>query len=142
MKTMPLTRPVDFTLAVVLSPLDRYEWSKVLLARASFDGTLELLTLAWQRVLGYGRRELEGKPLSQLMWSNKPAAADVVATILDERNMAPVNMTMRCRDGVAKRFTLHRRFHRHANWMFIVAEEISGRRSSDQHVDRRASAIL
>src|SRR5205823_3811890 len=59
--------PVDFTLAVHVSPGDTYEWSKVLLARAHFNGTLELLTAAWERVLGYGRQEFTGKTLRQLM---------------------------------------------------------------------------
>jgi hypothetical protein len=42
-------RPDDFRLAVRTNPGDTYEWSKVLLARAHFDGTLELLTAAWGR---------------------------------------------------------------------------------------------
>lgn len=38
-----------------------YEMSKVLLATAGFDGTLQLLTSGWERVLGYGREEFKGK---------------------------------------------------------------------------------
>src|SRR6266850_7818909 len=78
MKTIPLTQPssypTDFTLAMHVSPGDTYEWSRVLLARAHFNGTLELLTAAWERVLGYGRQEFAGKTLRQLMGSGKPAA--------------------------------------------------------------------
>jgi len=64
-------RPGDFTLAVHVNSGDTYEWSKVLLARAHFNGTLEVLTAAWELVLGYGRHEFEGKTLSQFMGSNK-----------------------------------------------------------------------
>jgi len=55
--------PEDFQLAVRTNLGDTYEWSKVLLARAHFDGTLEFLTAAWGRMLGYGRQEFAGKTL-------------------------------------------------------------------------------
>ena len=116
-------RPRDFRLAVHVSAGDTYEWSKVLLARAHFDGTLELLTAAWELVLGYGRREFEGKTLSQLMGSNETHAADVVVAILDEHNMDPVDLTLRSRRGDAKRLRLHRRLDAYTHKVFIVAEE-------------------
>jgi hypothetical protein len=116
-------RPRDFTLAVHVSPGDTYEWSKVLLARAHFDGTLELLTAAWELVLGYGRHEFEGKKLSQLMGSHKTDAAGVVVAILDEHNMNPVDLTLRSRGGEARRLRLHRRLDAYAHKVFIVAEE-------------------
>lgn len=120
-------RPEDFTLAVRVSPGDTYEWSKVLLARAHFNGTLELLTAAWELVLGYGRHEFEGKTLSQLMGSNRRDAADVVVAILDERNMDPVDLTLRSRGGEAKRLRLHRRLDAYTRKVFILAEETSQR---------------
>jgi len=112
----------DLTLAVRVSPGDTYVWSKLLLARATFHGTLELLTAAWESVLGYGPEELKGKTLCQLMRPNETSASDAVAAILDERNMDPVEMTLRCRDGAAKRFRLHRRFDEYLRAMFILAE--------------------
>lgn len=122
---------MDFTLAVHVSPGDTYARSNVLLARADIDGTLELLTAAWERVLGYGRDEFKGKTLRQIIWSSKTAAADTVAAILDERNMDPVDLTVRCRGGEAKCFRLHRRLDAYAHKMFIVAEETPPSRSSD-----------
>src|SRR5690349_5328042 len=125
METNPLSKsssaPRDFRLAVHVSPGDTYEWSKVLLARASINGTFELLTAAWERLLGYGRQEFTGKTLGKLMKSGKAAAT--VAAILDHRNMDPVELTVRCRDGRPKRLRLHRRFDEYGNKMFIVAEE-------------------
>ena len=57
--------PSDFRLVFHDSLSDSYELSKVLLATADFDGTLQLLTSGWERVLGYGREELEGKTLAR-----------------------------------------------------------------------------
>jgi hypothetical protein len=94
-----------------------------MLARANFNGTLELLTAAWGRLLGYGRHEFEGKTLRQLMGSSKTAAADAVVAILDERNMNPVDLTVRSRAGEAKCLRLHRRLDAYADKVFILAEE-------------------
>jgi hypothetical protein len=115
------TCPADLTLAMHVTAGDTYEWSKVLLARAKFDGTMELLTAAWENTLGYGRQELAGKTLGKLMRSARPAA--VVAAILDERHCDPVDLTLRCRSGAAKRFTLHRRVDEYLRQVFIVAEQ-------------------
>jgi hypothetical protein len=95
----------------------------VLLARAHFHGTLELLTAAWERSLGYGRHELRGKTLCQLMGSHTKEAARAVAAILDEHSSDPVDLTLRCRGGEAKAMRLHRRFDAYERKMFIVAEE-------------------
>ena len=114
----------DFTLAVHVSPGDTYEWSKVMIARANAGGTLELLTAAWEKVLGYGRHEFEGKTLSQLMGSDRKVAANAVVAILDDRNTDPVDVTLRSRGGEAKRLRLHRRVDAYAHRVFIVAEEL------------------
>jgi PAS domain S-box-containing protein len=117
--------PDDFTLSMRIAPGDTYEWSRVLLARAYFDGKLELLTAAWERFLGYGRRELLGKTLRHVLWTDERARA-AVAAILDQRNMAPVDILLRCRDGREKALRLHRRYDPYERSMFIVAEESPG----------------
>jgi hypothetical protein len=115
--------PSDFTLAHHVTAGETYEWSTVLLAKAHFDGTLEFLTAAWERVLGYGRHEFNGKTLCHLMDYNKKAAARAVAAILDEDSMAPVDLTLRCRGGKSRSFKLHRRLDAYSRSVFIVAEE-------------------
>lgn len=128
MKTIQITQPSypdDLTLAVHVSPGNTYEWSKVLLARAHSSGTLELLTAAWEKFLGYGRQEFVGKTLRGLMRSSRTAAARTVAAILDERTMDPVDLTVRSQDGEAKCLRLHRRRDAFTRTMFIVAEEAS-----------------
>ncbi|HZM47178.1 MAG TPA: PAS domain-containing protein [Burkholderiales bacterium] len=99
-----------------------YHRSNVLLAKACFDGTLELLTAAWQRLLGYGHQEFSGKTLHQIMEPDRPVAA-VVAAIFDERNPAPVELKVRSSDGQCKCLKLHRRFDPYERTVFIVAEE-------------------
>jgi len=122
-RSRPAGFPGDFALIAHVAPGDTYEWSKVLLARAHFNGTLELLTAAWELALGYGRHEFHGKTLCHLMGSDKTAAADAVVAILDVQNMAPVDLTVRSRSGEAKRLTLHRRLDAYGDKIFIVAEE-------------------
>jgi len=117
--------PPDFRLVLHSSLRDSYEMSQVLLARAGFDGTLQLLTSGWERMLGYRRGEFDGRTLLQLMWSNQRSTAAAVAAILDELDMAPVDVRIRCRDGLAKGFRLHRRYDEPERLMYIVAEEIA-----------------
>ena len=115
--------PLDLKVSVHATPGDTYEWSKVLLARVSVGGTLELLTAAWEKVLGYGRRELQGATLCQLMGTSQAAAAEAVEAILDQADMSPVDLTLRSRAGDAKLLRLHRRLDAYANKIFILAEE-------------------
>ena len=114
--------PADFTLSVHVTPGDNFEWSKVLLARARFDGSFELLTSAWEQLLGYGRRELGGKTFAELLGSRRAAAA-AVGAILHKTSRAAVDLSMRGRDGATRSLRLHRRFDADDCIMFIVAEE-------------------
>jgi hypothetical protein len=115
--------PGDFRLVIHDSLSDSYEMSQVLLARASFDGALQLLTSGWERALGYGRGELNRKTLLELMWSHRGSAAAAVASILDRLNTGPVDLRVRCRNGLGKCFRLHRQYDRIEHMMYIVAEE-------------------
>jgi hypothetical protein len=117
------TIPADLKLAVRVSPGDTFEWSKVLLARANFTGKLELLTAAWERVLGYGRHEFDGKTLRELMACDEASAADAVEAILDEGNLRPVDLTVRTRAGEARCLRLHRRLDEYGHRIMILAEE-------------------
>jgi ABC-type dipeptide/oligopeptide/nickel transport system ATPase component len=112
-----------------------------LLARTHKNGTLELLTAAWERMLGYGRHEFEGKTLCQLMGSDKTAAAKAVVAILDERNMDPVDLTVRSRGGEAKTLRLHRRLDAYASRVMIVAEETSESLAPAVRAGRQTAAM-
>lgn len=117
--------PRDFRLVFHDSFSDSYELSKVLLASANFDGTLQLLTSGWERILGYGREELEGMTLGTLMGSDRLRAAAAVAAILDKLDMRAVDLRVRCRNGRGKCFRLNRLYDKREHMMYIVAEEVA-----------------
>src|SRR5256885_9540309 len=112
----------EMNLRVLASTGDTYEWSKVLLARAHSDGSLELLTGAWALALGYGREELSRKTLGELMGSSERAAA-LIAAILDDDGKETVEAKLRCRDAKHKHFQLHRRHDEYGQMVFIVAQQ-------------------
>jgi PAS domain S-box-containing protein len=113
----------------------------VLLATADANGTLQLLTSGWERVLGYGREELKGKTLADLLWSDRRGAARTVAAILDPLSMGPVELRVRCRSGLGKGLTLHRRYDRQEQMVYIVAEETPNKPTAGtrEHAERRAA---
>jgi len=131
--------PSDFSLVFHDSLSESYELSSVLLATADFDGTLQLLTSGWERLLGYGRQELKGKTLADLLWSDHHATAAAVAAILERVEMAPVELRVRCRNGQGKRLRLNRRYDQHEQMLYIVAEETPGRPAHRGHAERRAA---
>lgn len=102
---------------------DSYEMSRVLLASAAFDGALQLLTSGWEQALGYGRAELQGKTFLSLLGTDPTGA---VAAILNVGDLGPVDLNVRCRNGLAKCFRLHRRYDRDEHMMYMVAEETEG----------------
>ena len=133
--------PTDFSLVFHDSLSDSYELSNVLLATADFDGTLQLLTSGWERLLGYGREELKGKTLADLLWSDRRSAAAAVAAILDRLDMGAVDLRVRCRNDAGKCLRLHRRYDKHEQMMYIVAEEMPARpvAAARPHAERRAA---
>ena len=136
--------PRDFRLVFHDSLSDSYELSSVLLATADFDGTLQLLTSGWERVLGYGREELERKTLADLLWPDRRGAARTVAAILDPLSADPVELQVRCRSGGGKSFTLHRRYDKQERMVYIVAEETRSKPTPAvrEHAERRAAVRL
>jgi len=135
--------PSDFRLVFHDSLSDSYELSKVLLATADFDGRLQLLTSGWERVLGYGREELEEKTLAELLWPDRRGAARTVAAILDPLNLGPVDIGVRCRSGRGKCFRLHRLYDKREKMMYMVAEETPHARAAVREgAERRAAMRL
>ncbi len=79
-------------------------------------------------MLGFGREELKGKTLSHL--TNPRSVATAVAAILDQLHMGPVDLRVRCRNGLGKGLTLHRLYDKQESMMYIVAVESAGKRIS------------
>ena len=136
LKTRPLSVPDDLQLSVLAGPGQTYQRSNVLLARAHLSGTLEFLTAAWGKLLGYEAHELAGKTLRHLMAIATPVSVRAIEAILDEVNLEPVDLNVRCRDGRIKGLKLHRRFDPHERSMYIVADETPG-----NHPDDRAMGL-
>lgn len=136
--------PRDFRLVFHNSLSDSYEMSQVLLASADFDGTLQLLTSGWERALGYGRDELKGKTLTDLLWPDRRGAARTVAAILDPLSTDAVELRVRCRSGAGRRFTLHRHYDKQERMVYIVAEEASSQPTPSlrEQPERRNAARL
>jgi hypothetical protein len=132
----------DLKLSVLVDPEDSYEWSSIFLAKANFDGTLELLTCAWERLLGYGRRELDGVMLRALMAAERGSEAGegarAIAAIFEPGSTASVDLTLRCRGGARRRLRLHRRLEAAIGTVYIVAEVGVGRRGP---ANRRSAAL-
>jgi PAS domain-containing protein len=126
-----ITRLVaDLILVLSASPGNTCRQSKVMLARVRRSGKFELLTAAaWAGVLGYRPDELSGKWLRELMQLEKRAAGELVAALLDEGDVQPLEVTLRCKNERRKCFRLYRRFDPYEQAVFVVADEISEERS-------------
>jgi PAS domain S-box-containing protein len=100
-----------------------------MLARVRRSGKFELLTAAaWARALGYLPEELSGKSLRELMQLEKRAAGEVVAALLDEEDVRPLEVTLRCKDGRRKCFRVYRRVDPYEQTVFVVADDVSEER--------------
>jgi len=133
--------PSDFKLVFHHSHADGYELSSLLLAKAGFDGELNLLGPGWERVLGFAHGELRGKTLLDLMWSSQGQAAAAVAAILGRMDRGAVDLRLRCRDGRGKDLKLHRRYVRSEQTIYIVGEEVAANPAAAVHgrEERRAT---
>lgn len=89
--------PRNAELALLATPRITYEWAKLLLARAHFNGTPEKLAAAWRCVLGYRREAFcAGQPV--------------------------IDLTVAGQDSAPRRLRLHRRFDRHGYKVFVIAD--------------------
>jgi len=124
LRTMRLSR--DLILVPCASPGKTCETSKVMMARVQPTGIFELLSAAaWARALGYALDELSGKSLCELMPIENPAAGEIVAALLNRKDVKSLAVTLRCKDQRRKFFRFHRRFDPHQNAMYVVADEVS-----------------
>ena len=60
----------------------------------------------------------------------KPAAGEVVAALLDKKDVQPLEVTLRCKDEQRKFFRFHRRFDPYQDAIYVVADEVSEARPS------------
>lgn len=128
----------DLILVPCATPGKTCEASEVMMARARPSGIFELLSAAaWARTLGYALEELSGKSLCELMPLEKPAAGELVAALLDRKNVRSLDVTLRCKDERRKYFRFHRRFDPYGDTMYVIADEVP--RPSPHRSGRTAS---
>ena len=122
--TMRLYR--DLILVPSASPGKTCRASDLMMARARPSGIFELLSAAaWARALGYALEELSGKSLCDLMPLEKSVAGDLVAALLDKKDVQSLEVTLRCKDERRKSFRFHRRFDPYGDTIYVVADEVS-----------------
>lgn len=115
----------DLVLVLCANPGKTCTESDVMMARVRPSGLFELLSAdAWARALGYAPDELSGKSLCELMPLEEPAAGQVVAALLDNKDAQPLDVPLRCKDERRKCFRFHRRFDPYQDAMYVVADEV------------------
>ena len=122
MRSLPRAHPGDLTLMISPEPGETYKWSPLMIARASREGTFELLSAVWERTLGFGPQELTRMSLRQLMRASASITEGTVAAILDEDDADPVDLVLFTGRDEAVRLLLHRRYDPYIGTVFIVAE--------------------
>ena len=120
-------------------PLDDYgrrreDWvieeSPLLLGIVALDLRLKNLNRTWEKLLGYPRATLLGKPLTRLIDQGEQAQAlMLVNTRLVEAR--PIEFSLRCNDGSYRCFEWERRPARGEEGMFITGRDITERKKME-----------
>jgi PAS domain S-box-containing protein len=111
----------------------REDWviedTPMLLAIVTFELRLMNLNQSWEKVLGYPRVMLAGKPLTRLIDQGEHALA---LTLLNTRPAAadtkPIEFGLRCYDGSYRCFEWERRPAREEEGVFIAGRDITERK--------------
>ena len=116
----------DLVMIPCASPGKACGTTHVMMARVHSSGIFELLSAAaWAEALGYGLEELTGKTLGELMPLDKSGAGEIVAALLNKKDVQSLQVTLRCKDERRKFFRFHRRFDPYQDAIYVVADEVS-----------------
>jgi PAS domain S-box-containing protein len=113
----------------------REDWvikeSPLLLGIVALDLRLKNLNRTWEKVLGYPRAMLLGKPLTRLIDQGEQAQALVLvnARLVEEARL--IEFSMRCSDGSYRCFEWERRPARGEEGMFITGRDITERKKME-----------
>ena len=106
------------------------EESPLLLGIVALDLRLKNLNRTWEKLLGYPRATLLGKPLTRLIDQGEQAQAlMLVNTRLVEAR--PIEFSLRCNDGSYRCFEWERRPARGEEGMFITGRDITERKKME-----------
>jgi PAS domain S-box-containing protein len=100
-----------------------YLQSGVCLARLDPRGWFVLLSSAWQPVLGFGREELHGRGLLELLPpADRRRGEAALRRILNPAEADPLDLELCRKDGSPQPMRWYRRFDPYDATLFIVAE--------------------
>ena len=115
--------------------------SEVCLACLHADARFELLTGAWEVLLGYSLAELSGRTLASLLAGGPAAAVDALRRLLDRSLPDPVRVEVRAKSGAVRKVLVYRRFEENAPSVYFACEPFEGASSSTSTSSFRSSAL-
>jgi len=113
----------------------REDWvikeSSLLLGIVALDLRLKNLNRTWEKVLGYPRAMLLGKPLTRLIDPGEQAHALMLVNTRLVDQVRPIEFSLRCNDGSYRCFEWDRRPARGEEGMFITGRDITERKKME-----------
>ena len=113
----------------------REDWviqdSPLLLGVVALDLRLQNLNRTWEKLLGYPRTLLLGKPLTRLIDPGEQAAALSLVNTRGGADARPIEFSLRCSDGTYKCFEWDRRPAREGEGTFIRGQDITERKKME-----------
>jgi len=113
----------------------REDWviedSPLLLGVVSLDLRLQNLNRTWERLLGFPRTLLLGKPLTRLIDPGEQAAALSLVNARTGAEAKRIEFSLRCSDGTYKCFEWDRRPAREGEGTFIRGHDITERKKME-----------
>jgi PAS domain S-box-containing protein len=122
---LPLT-DLDNIVILCRKPYPAYERLDLLLACFGRTGRFEVLSAAWERVLGYGCAELDGRPLFELIHLPRRSARRLILMLLDESEPCPIAFSLSRKDGTQVPLQWYRRFDAYDARLFIAGDPLAG----------------
>ena len=107
------------------------EESPLLLGIVALDLRLKNLNRTWEKVLGYPRAMLLGKPLTRLIDQGEQAAALMLVNARLVLEARPIEFSLRCSDGSYRCFEWDRRPARGEEGIFITGRDITERKKME-----------
>jgi PAS domain S-box-containing protein len=120
----------------------REDWvideSPFLLGILAPDLRLKNLNRTWEKVLGYPRAMLLGKPLTRLIDQGEQAQALMLVNARLAVEAKPIEFSLRCQDGSYRCFEWERRPARGEEGMFVTGRDITERKKMETTANLQA----
>jgi hypothetical protein len=114
---------------VVIDCRQPFRVSDVCLACLHADGRLNLLTGAWESMLGFTQMELDGRALDSLLPGGPDALQRVLRRLLDPLSDDPVRVDVLTKSGAGRRLSVHRRFDPYEPSLYLACEPLDEARA-------------